>query len=209
MLGSRLQQWNLLEPNTKISLFRARHSDMAEFFEMEDTMTFCIDINGLLKELGCDHDPADWRLFIDSGKNSLKAVLLHNGNKKPSVPLAHAFGMKETYETMRQLLDSIKYNDFNWHICGDLKVVALLLGLQSGYTKYMCFLCLWDSRDDKNHWTKNDWKEQTEHVPGRHNVEHVALVDSAKIFLPPLHIKFGLKKNFVRAMDLNGRGFYT
>ena len=125
LLGSRLQQWNLLEPNTKISLFRARHRDMAEFFEMEDKMTFCSDINGLLKELGCDHHPTDWRLFIDSGKNSLKAVLLHNGNEKPSVPLAHAFGMTETYETMRQLLDSIKYNDFKWHICGDLKVVAL------------------------------------------------------------------------------------
>ncbi|QQP34854.1 Uncharacterized protein FKW44_022893 [Caligus rogercresseyi] len=66
---------------------------MAEFFEMEDKMTFCSDINGLLKELGCDHDPADWHLFIDSGKNSLKAVLLHNGNEKPSVPLAHAFDM--------------------------------------------------------------------------------------------------------------------
>ena len=207
LLGSRLQQWNLLEPNTKISLFRARHRDMAEFFEMEDKMTFCSDINGLLKELGCDHDPADWRLFIDSGKNSLKAVLLHNGNEKPSVPLAHAFGMTETYETMRQLLDSIKYNDFKWHICGDLKVVALLLGLQSGYTKYMCFLCLWDSRDDKNHWTKKDWKERKEHVPGKYNVKHVALVDPAKIYLPPLHIKLGLMKSFVRAMDLNGRGF--
>ena len=86
-------------------------------------------------------------------------------------------------------------------------MVALLLGLQSGYTKYMCFLCLWDSRDDKNHWTKKDWKERKEHVPGRHNVKHVALVDPAKTFLPPLHIKLGLMKDFVRAMDLNGRGF--
>ncbi|QQP54451.1 Uncharacterized protein FKW44_007287 [Caligus rogercresseyi] len=136
---------------------------MAEFFEMEDKMTFCSDINGLSKELGCDHDLADWRLFIDSGKNTLKAVVLHKGNEKPSVPLAHAFGMTVTYETMQQLLDSMKYNDFKCHICGDLKVVVLLLGLQSGYTKYMCFLCLWDSRDDKNHWTKKDWKERKEH----------------------------------------------
>ena len=64
--------------------------------------------------------------------------------------------MTDIYETMRQLLDFIKYNDFKWHICGDLKVVALLLGLQSGYTKYMGFLFLLDSRDDKNHWSKND-----------------------------------------------------
>ena len=76
-------------------------------------------------------------------------------------------------------------------------MVALLLGLQSSYTKYMCFLCLWDSRDDKNHWTKKDWEERKENVPGRHNVKHMALVDSAKIFLPPLHIKLGLMKNIV------------
>ena len=86
-------------------------------------------------------------------------------------------------------------------------MVVLVLGLQSGYTKYMCFICLWDSRDDKNHWTKKEWKERKVHVPGRHNVKHVALVDTDKIFLPPLYMKLGLMKSFVRAMDLNGRGF--
>jgi len=29
-------------------------------------------------------------------------------------------------------------------LCGDLKVIALLTGLQQGYTKYMCFLCEWE-----------------------------------------------------------------
>lgn len=77
-------------------LFRARHRDMAEFFEKEDTMTFCSDFNGLLKELGCDHDPAYWRFFIDSRKICLKAGLLHSGNVKPSVPLVQAFSMAET-----------------------------------------------------------------------------------------------------------------
>ena len=79
--------------------------------------------------------------------------------------------------------------------------------MQSGYTKYMCFLCLWDSRDDKNYWTKKDWKEQKEYVPGRHNVKHGALADSAKIFLPPQDIKLGLMKSFVRAVDQKGLGF--
>ena len=31
-------------------------------------------------------------------------------------------------------------------LCGDFKVIGILLGLQSGYTKYCCFLCTWDSR---------------------------------------------------------------
>jgi hypothetical protein len=33
------------------------------------------------------------------------------------------------------------------------------------------------------------------------------LVNPEKMFLPPLHIKFGLMKNFVKAMDKNSAGF--
>jgi len=36
-------------------------------------------------------------------KFSLKAVLVHNGNKFPSVPLAHAANMKGAYENMKLL----------------------------------------------------------------------------------------------------------
>jgi hypothetical protein len=38
----------------------------------------------------------EWRLFIDSSLVSLKAVLIHNGNKYPSIPLAHAVHMKDS-----------------------------------------------------------------------------------------------------------------
>ena len=88
-----------------------------------------------------------------------------------------------------------------------LEICAAVVRAAVRLHKYMCSLSLWDSRDDKNHWTKKDWKEWKEHVPGQYNVNHVALVDPAKIFLPPLHIKLDLMKSFVRAMDLNGRGF--
>ena len=37
-------------------------------------------MEGLLQELGCTHNPEEWRIFADSYKFSLKAVLLHNGN---------------------------------------------------------------------------------------------------------------------------------
>jgi phosphoenolpyruvate synthase/pyruvate phosphate dikinase len=33
------------------------------------------------------------------------------------------------------------------------------------------------------------------------------LVNPEKVFLPPLHIRFGLMKYFVKAMDKNGAGF--
>jgi len=93
-----------------------------------------------------EFNPDRWRLFINSSKVSLKVVLLHNGNRFPSVPLAHATNMKENYESLELLLGKIKYEEFKWKLCGDLKVVALLLGIQLGYTKYCCFLCEWDSR---------------------------------------------------------------
>ena len=88
-------------------------------------------------------------MFIDSSKVCLKAVLLHNGNKFPSARLAHAANMKEYYENMKLLLEKTQYEKHNWNICGDLKVTALLLGLQLGYTKVRCFLCEWDSYGHK------------------------------------------------------------
>ena len=97
------------------------------------------------------YDPGEWRLFIDSSKTSLKAVLLHNGNDLPSIPVGHAVHMKETYGNIKQLLRCINYDQHQWQVCGDLKVVALLIGLQAGYTKYCCFLCEWNSRARDSH----------------------------------------------------------
>ena len=68
-------------------------------------------------------------LFTDLSKVSLKVVLLHNGNRFPSVPLVHAANRKESYENMKLLLGMIKCDEFKWKFCGDLKVVALLLGM--------------------------------------------------------------------------------
>jgi len=78
-----------------------------------------------MEVLGHEIDPDQWHLFIDSSKVSLKVVLLHNGNKFPSVPLAHAANIKESYESMKLLLGKIKYDEFKRKLRGDLKVVAL------------------------------------------------------------------------------------
>lgn len=82
----------------------------------------------------CDLDK--WRLFVVSSKTSLKVVLLADGNKLPSIPAAYSVNMKETYENISRILDKINYHDYNWKLCADLKIVALLMGLQSGFTKY-------------------------------------------------------------------------
>jgi hypothetical protein len=43
-------------------------------------------------------------------------------------------------------------------------------------------------------------KRRQKLTPGERNVVHDPLVDAAKVFLPPLHVKRGLVKNFVKAM---------
>jgi len=40
------------------------------------------------------------------------------------------------------------------------------------------------------------------------NVVHPSLVNSDMIILPSLHIKLGLFKNLVKALDKNGAGFH-
>jgi len=43
--------------------------------------------------------------------------------------------MKESYENMKLLVENIQYEKYNWDICGDLKVTALLLGWQPGNSR--------------------------------------------------------------------------
>ena len=65
----------------------------------------------------------------------------------------------------------------------------------------------WACRDDSNHYTKPIWPPREELAVGRYNVKHTPLIDPRKVYLPPLHIKLGLMKNFVKAMDHHGKGF--
>jgi len=144
-----------------VGFYRGRLQEFKDFFSQEDGVVFCSDVCSIMEVLGNEYNPDQWRLFIDSSRVSLKVVLLHNGNRFPSVPLAHAANMKESYESMKLLLEKIKYDEFKWKLCGDLKVVALLLGMQLGYTKYCCLLCEWDSRDKKNHCVNKRWAKRT------------------------------------------------
>ncbi len=138
---------------------------------------------------------------------SFKAVLLHNGNKYASVPAGYSIHLKETYETMSLLLEKICYHEYKWCICGDLKVITIVMGMQTGYTKYCCFICEWDSRDRKQHWIKKSWPIRNRMQPGNKNVLRVPLIDRDKVFMPPLHIKLGLMKNFVKALDNGSDAF--
>ena len=162
------------------------------------SLVYCSDIPDLLKEMGIeDYNKNDWRLFIDSSKKSLKCVLLHNGNLYGSVSIEHSTQLKENYNHIEKVLILINYNQHQWPICVDFKMVNFLLGQQSGYTKYTCFICLWDSRAKKEHYIRKNWPMRAILKVGEKNIIQPPLVPRDKIILPPLHIKLGLMKQFV------------
>lgn len=207
LLASRLKQRNCLAPGVNGTFYRIRDKPYAQHFKKENDICYCNDIPALFEQLGEPYDPNEWRLFIDGSKESLKAVLLHIGNEKPSIPIAHAINTKESYATMASLLKYIQYEHHNWKICSDLKVVGMLCGMQGGYTKYCCFLCLWDSRAREHHYRRKDWPERENVTVGKDNIKYVPLVKKENIILPALHIKLGLIKNFVKALDKEGQVF--
>jgi hypothetical protein len=84
ILGSRLQRWNLLHQDNEICFFRNRQNDFREFFSQENDTEFCNYVFSVTEALGHQHDPPQQRVFTDSSKVSLKAVLLHKKKVKQS-----------------------------------------------------------------------------------------------------------------------------
>jgi len=122
LLGSRLKAWNLLRRDTKVCFYRGLHEEFKDLFSLEDSVMFFNDVCSVMDVHGREYNPDQWRLFIDSSKMSLKVVLLHNGSRVSSVPLAHAANTKESYESMQLLLGKIKYDEFKWKFCSDLRL---------------------------------------------------------------------------------------
>ena len=95
LLAFRLKQWNLFQSDVKVCSFCTRQPSLAQFFSMKEGLVYCIDVGGIMQEFGYSHRPEEWRLFIDSSKLSLKAVLPHNENMLPSIPVGYAAHMKK------------------------------------------------------------------------------------------------------------------
>jgi len=108
---------------------------------------------------------------------------------------------------MKILMEAINYDKFKWQICGDLKLIALLLGLKRRFTKYCCFICEWDSRAWSLHYSRKDWPARKSLEPGIMDVENQPLVQPSKILLSSMHLKLGLMKNFVKAMNQEEAAF--
>lgn len=212
ILGSRLAMHNLMASDFRITASRKRRQtrEFDELFETDPQtkISYCTNIKLLFLRLNYPHKPIEWRLFIDGSCKSLKAVLLHITNKKPSVPIAYARNVKETYASMQAILALIQYKEYKWLICADLKVVGILMGLKSGYAKHQCFLCVWEGRKNNFHYDRtHHWAPRRSYRIGRDSLIEKPLVDAAKIILPPLHIKMGVVRNFTRALHRDGLGY--
>jgi len=115
LLASRLQQWNLLHHCVKVT-FCTRNQEFEQFFKTIGYFIYCKDIDGLMDALHMRHSPEQWRLFIDASKTSLKAVLLHDGNKLPFIPVPYAVSTKEMYTTMNNILIEVDYKEYQWEV---------------------------------------------------------------------------------------------
>ena len=144
--------------------------------------------------------------LLQNEKRSLKCVLLHNSNMCAPIPIGHSTTLWEKY-AMKTVLQHIQYDHHHWIICVDLKMVNFLLGQQSGYAKFPCFLCYRDSRDKANHWKVKNWPVWEHLKVGDKNVIHDQLVPFEKVIFLPLHIKLGLMKQFVKALGKTGQCF--
>jgi len=206
MLAADLKSLNLLQPDVNITGFRSRQQGFMSYFSANDKNTFvyCNDIECLMAEMDVEYNADEWRIFIDSSKRSLKAVLLYYDNSKSPVPVAYSTDMKESYLSIKCILDVLKYGDHKWRVCCDLKVVGFLTGMQSGYVKHGCFLCNWDSRWSGNQYSRKDWVMRAEEEIGQLNIINPRLVPLDKILIPPLHIKLGVVKNFIKSIDAKG-----
>jgi hypothetical protein len=192
----------------KVTAFRSRQNDFEQFFVTQGELSACKNVEGLMAAaMNIRYNPEEWRLFTDSPTHSLKAVLLHKGNVLPSIPVACAIHKQETYKHMKEILSCMNYRTYKWHICGDFKVTAILMGLRKDDTKFCYFLCESDSHAKSVQYSKKNWPLHKSHTPGTKNVAHQLLVDPCKVLLPPLHIKLGFMKNLLKALDRNGPAF--
>ena len=73
--------------------------------------------------------------------------------------------------------------------------------------KILLLLCEWDSRAHSLHYSRKDWPARKSLEPGIMNVENQPLVEPSKILLPAMHLKLGLMKNSVKAMNQEEAAF--
>ena len=73
-------------------------------------------------------------------------------------------------------------------------MIGFFLGLKGGYTTYSCFLSLWDSRADDDHYHKVKCPPKKELQVGKFNVVRQPLIDQRKSFVTTSSYKIRIDK---------------
>ena len=189
LLDSCLKEKYLLAPGTTFYWYQDCERELKQFFMFQDksSLVYCNKIAGLFKSMGLEYDAMEWWLFIVSSSRRIKADLLHNWNSFSSLPIGHSVQMKETHNSNGSFACLLlTCRSRKWLICGDLKVVRLVLRLHSENTKYPCFLYLWESQADDQHYVRQKWLSRQGSKSGSDNIQFHPFIELNKILLPPL-----------------------
>jgi hypothetical protein len=148
---------NMLAPGTSCCLYRRREKKFILHFSQEVRPVYCNNLPELVRRPGLsEYDPREWRLSISASSRSIKGVLLHNWNVFGSAPGALSVLFKESYGNLGTLLLWTKYQEHNWQVCGDFKILSMSLGQRSGYARHPNFMCEWDDTARSRHWIQKD-----------------------------------------------------
>lgn len=209
-LAASFMQHNVLDIDFRnaINRKRALSENFFKLFRTEPCteITYCHDIKELFIKLEYPNNPKEWILFIDRSQVSLTAALVHVADKFPSIPIAYSSGMKATYASLQAIIMLTQYYDHKWRVCGDLKVVGVLMGLDENYVERQCFLCKWEPKENEvdNDYAQ-EWPTRFRIQLGKDYFIPRPLVRLEKrIILSTLQMKLGLLRNFTRKLPTDG-----
>lgn len=156
----------MLASSVSFSWYWFREKESVPFYTQESDL-------GFLEQSTWNYEnfTEEWRLFIDSHKGVWKLYFFTIVTDMPLCLLATWSIWKNGTKNLEFVLNRLGYSEHKRTMCEDLKVISMLLGQHSGYTKFPCFLCEWDSRDRKKHYVKQMWPIRKALIPGVKNVK--------------------------------------
>ena len=117
----------------------------------------CSNIDGVFTSFSLSHDPADSGVCLSILPSTVQKLWFSTMEIWNSIPTAHSVHLHESQENMNLLLHATVYERCSWKICGNLiKAIGVLMEMQSGVTKYCCFLCLWHHRATDEHYVESN-----------------------------------------------------
>ena len=157
---------------------------------MQNAICFCNNVSGLFHSIGIPCILSEWRLSLTVHQRvSRQFYSIMAINTHLFLLLIQSI-LKETYKNVKTVLNVLKYDQYNWEVIGDFKIITFLMGMQGGFTKYPCYLCPWYSRGTKTHYQKQVWSKREEFVDGENNVKNIPLINQKKFCCRPFTLNF-------------------